>query len=66
MWYMVPYMRPSDGNIYEFRCLDDGLHVITLEQGSNRSSAVMTSNSMGYAGPHTEPSTLAIFTQIIV
>jgi hypothetical protein len=28
MWYMTPYMRPSDGNIYEFRCLDDGLHVI--------------------------------------
>jgi hypothetical protein len=28
MWYMAPYMRPSDGNIYEFRCLDDGLHVI--------------------------------------
>jgi hypothetical protein len=27
-WYMTPYMRPSDGNIYEFRCLDDGLHVI--------------------------------------
>jgi hypothetical protein len=26
--YMRPYMRPSDGNIYEFRCLDDGLHVI--------------------------------------
>ncbi len=28
MWYMKPYMRPSDGNIYEFRVLDDGLHVI--------------------------------------
>ena len=28
MWYMTPFMRPSDGNIYEFRCLDDGLHVI--------------------------------------
>jgi hypothetical protein len=28
MRYMIPYMRPSDGNIYEFRCLDDGLHVI--------------------------------------
>ncbi len=27
-WYMTPFMRPSDGNIYEFRCLDDGLHVI--------------------------------------
>ena len=27
-WYITPYMRPSDGNIYEFRCLDDGLHVI--------------------------------------
>ena len=27
-WHMTPYMRPSDGNIYEFRCLDDGLHVI--------------------------------------
>jgi hypothetical protein len=27
-WYMAPFMRPSDGNIYEFRCLDDGLHVI--------------------------------------
>jgi hypothetical protein len=27
-WYMRPFMRPSDGNIYEFRCLDDGLHVI--------------------------------------
>jgi hypothetical protein len=27
-WYMYPYMRPSDGNIYEFRCLDDGLHVV--------------------------------------
>lgn len=27
-WYMTPYMRPKDGNIYEFRCLDDGLHVI--------------------------------------
>jgi len=25
---ITPYMRPSDGNIYEFRCLDDGLHVI--------------------------------------
>jgi len=25
---MTPFMRPSDGNIYEFRCLDDGLHVI--------------------------------------
>ncbi len=25
---MDPFMRPSDGNIYEFRCLDDGLHVI--------------------------------------
>jgi hypothetical protein len=28
MWYMTPIMRPKDGNIYEFRCLDDGLHVI--------------------------------------
>jgi hypothetical protein len=27
-WEMRPFMRPSDGNIYEFRCLDDGLHVI--------------------------------------
>lgn len=27
-WYMRPFMRPRDGNIYEFRCLDDGLHVI--------------------------------------
>ena len=27
-WSMRPFMRPSDGNIYEFRCLDDGLHVI--------------------------------------
>jgi hypothetical protein len=25
---MDPFMRPKDGNIYEFRCLDDGLHVI--------------------------------------
>jgi hypothetical protein len=23
-----PFMRPSNGNIYEFRCQDDGLHVI--------------------------------------
>ncbi len=28
LWYMNPFMRPSDGNIYEFRCLDDGLHVV--------------------------------------
>ena len=27
-WSMPPFLRPSDGNIYEFRCLDDGLHVI--------------------------------------
>jgi hypothetical protein len=27
-WYMAPFMRPSDGNIYEFRCQDNGLHVI--------------------------------------
>jgi hypothetical protein len=26
--YLPPFMRPSDGNIYEFRCLDDGLHVV--------------------------------------
>ena len=23
-----PFMSPSDGNVYEFRCLDDGLHVV--------------------------------------
>jgi len=28
LWYMRPFMRPSDGNVYEFRCLDDGLHVV--------------------------------------
>jgi len=26
-WEMAPFLR-SDGNVYEFRCLDDGLHVI--------------------------------------
>jgi hypothetical protein len=25
---ITAFMRPSDGNIYEFRCLDDGLHVV--------------------------------------
>jgi hypothetical protein len=26
--HLDPFMRPKDGNIYEFRCLDDGLHVV--------------------------------------
>jgi len=26
-WSITPFMR-TDGNVYEFRCLDDGLHVI--------------------------------------
>jgi hypothetical protein len=27
-WSINPFMRPKDGNIYEFRVLDDGLHVV--------------------------------------
>jgi hypothetical protein len=27
-FFISPFMRPSDGNVYEFRCLEDGLQVV--------------------------------------